>query len=155
MRKAPRGSALLVVVIVLIVLSVLGVGMLRYGYREVVGATSASREQALVACTQAARQLLASRLSVLGQDPTLTAPLEVDLGARLRTAAGHYGDTNVAVSQIRALPPTTVGPVVAARDITNVIARTPITKQPYKAAVRCVHANGTELELEVGFRFGL
>ena len=155
MRKTSHGSALLIVVIALLVLSVLGVAMLRFGYREVVGATAASREQAMVACAQAARNLLASRLYVLGKDPTLLDPLEVDLSANLRTAAGHYGDVDVAVSQIRLLPSNAVGGENRGRDITNTIAKTPASKQPYKAQVRCVHSNGTELELEFGFRFGL
>ena len=155
MRKTPHGSALLVVVIVLLILSVLGVAMLRFGYREVVGATAASREQAMVACTQAARNLLASRLYVLGKDPMQLDPLEVDLSANLRTAAGHYGEVEVAVSQIRPLPSNAVGPSARARDISNTVAKNPESKQPYKAVIRCVHANGTELELEFGFRFGL
>jgi hypothetical protein len=158
MRRNPRGSALLVAVIALLVMSVIGIGILRFGYREVAGAAAVAREQAMVACAAAAKQLMASRFHALGADPTTLEELDEDLGANVRALGGHYGTTStetMQVTQVKILPLSAFGPAKAARDLTNVVAKDAVAKQPLKVVVRCQNGAGVELEMEFGVKFGL
>jgi hypothetical protein len=158
MTRTPRGSALLVAVIALLVMSVLGIGILRFGYREVAGASAVARQEAMAACAEAARQLMASRFHALGADPTTLPSLDVNLGAGVTAVGGHYGDTStsgIQVTQVKVLPLSAFGPATATRDLTNVVAKDAVAKQPMKVVVRCRNASGVELEMEFGVKFGL
>ena len=158
MTRNARGSALLVAIIALLVMSVIGIGILRFGYREVAGASAVAREEAMVACATAARQLMASRFHALGADPTTLEGMDVDLGANGRALGGHYGTTDtdaMRVTQVKVLPLSAFGPAAASRDLTNVVAKDAVAKQPFKIVVHCQNAAGVELELEFGVKFGL
>lgn len=166
MRRRSRGSALLIAVVALLVLSVLGVGIVRYGFREVVGASALEREQMMVACSEAARQLLASRFHALGTDPGSLEAFDVELSEGVRALGGHYGDADpvgdsgaaVRITQVKALPLNAFGPAASSRDLTNVIAKDAVAKTPFKVVVRCqrtVGGNTVEQEMEFGVKFGL
>ena len=108
MRRHPRGSALLIAIIAVLVVSVIGIGIIRFAYREVAGAGAVAREQAMVACTQAAQRLMASRFHALGTDPTLIPMFDVPLSANATVRGGHYGDTNAATIQSMQVKPLIV-----------------------------------------------
>jgi hypothetical protein len=156
-----RGSALLTSVIVILVVTVISLGIIRYSAREVAGAHAASREQALVACAEAGRQLLLSRFHALGMQPTSIDALEVPLDGRTTVRGGHYDSGSVQIEQVTYLPETAFGPSNRVRDITNIIAIAGQGGRPMKIVVHCrrggdgTPASGSQLEVEFGVRFGL
>lgn len=175
-RRAQRGAALVLAIIVVLVATVIGVGILRIGTREMAGASAGARRQAVVACAEAARQLLLSRFHALGQDVETLEPLNVSLdgaGGLTRAVGGHIGEDPAApsatdparpliqITQVSPLPPRAFGPTSSVRDLTNIITRTGQGGRPFKVMVHCVdHGDGTptggrQLEIEFGVRFGL
>lgn len=158
MKVNSRGSALLIAIIAVLIVSVIGIGILRFTYRNVAGATASAREQGLVACTQAAQNLMSSRFHALGTDPTLLPMFDVSLSANARLLGGHYGQAAPATIQsvqVKPLPSNAFGPSAKPRDLTNAIVKDAASKAPFKVVVRCRTAAGTELELEYGIKFGL
>jgi hypothetical protein len=176
MRTSQRGSALIIAVIVVLIVSVIGIGILRFAFRETAGATAGAREQALVACAESARQLLVSQFSAFGTPITSLTALNVPLdttgaGAMTYAVGGHYGEggavtsgTGVTVTQVTYLPANAFGLAnnSGVRDITNVIRGSSSQGgAPTKVVVHCqtagdgTPASGRQLEVEFGVRFGL
>ena len=176
-RRAERGSALVLAIIVVLVVTVIGVGMIRIGTREMVGSIAGARRGAVVACAEAARQLLLSRFHALGMTPTSLEPLNVPVDdaatGQVRAVGGHIGQdpgkpsaldptkTEVEIAQVTQLPENAFGPTTSVRDLTNIIDRSGQGGRPLKVTVHCVdHGDGTpnggrQLEIEFGVRFGL
>jgi type II secretory pathway pseudopilin PulG len=172
-RKHDRGSALLTSVIVVLVLAIIGVGIIRFASREGAGAMAGTREQALVACADAARQMLVAKFSALGIQPTSIAPIDVGLdttgsGSRVRAVGGHYDSagsvtsgSTVFITQVTNLPDSSFGPTSRVRDLSNVVAVAGQGGRPLKIVVHCQQAgdgtaaSGRQLEVEFGVRFGL
>ena len=167
MRTSQRGSALIIAVIVVLIVTVIGVGMLRFAFRETAGATAGAREQALVSCAEAARQVLVSQFNALGLQPTSIAALNLPLdsaspgSATARAVGGHYGTSGVTVDQVSYLPENAFGTTNRVRDLTNIIATAGQGGRPLKVVVHCQAgdttsaASGRQLEVEFGVRFGL
>jgi hypothetical protein len=165
-RNGQRGSALLTSIVVLLVVTLISLGILRFTARELAGATAAGHEQALVACAETARKLLVSQFHALGLQPTSIDPLNVDLGANTRVLGGHYdtaGTPGVEIGQVTYLPATAFGPNDNVRDLTNIVSG-PFGQggRPVKVVVHCQQggaasdaASGRQLEVEFGVRFGL
>lgn len=167
--RTQRGSALVMAVIVVLVITVLGVGIIRFASREVAGSTAGARYQALVACADAGRRLLTSQFHAVGLSPTQLNALNVPLdgpAAQARTFAvgGHINDdpaVNVQVNQVVFLPDNSFGPSNRVRDLSNVISLAGQGGRPLKVVVHCQdHGDGTptsgrQLEVEFGVRFGL
>jgi hypothetical protein len=166
-RSEERGSALVMTVIVVLVITVIGVGVINFASREVAGAYAGARRQALVACAESARQLLVSKFHAVGLTPTsiqaLNVPLDTTSTSSAKTLAvgGHVDDTSVQVNQVVFLPETAFGPTSRIRDITNIVSVTGQGGRPLRVVVHCVdHGDGTatggrQLEIEFGVRFGL
>lgn len=162
---SPRGSVLLVVVVVLLVLAVIGAGIMTLASRETVDASAAQRQQALVACAEAGRQLLLSRFRTIGTPPTSIQPLDesIDTAGRLRVVGGHFDTTGIQVTQVTGLPEFAFGvDRGAVQSLTNRIVGTGGGAKPLKVVVHCQQggtpgqpASGRQLEVEFGLRFGL
>ncbi|HET6437602.1 MAG TPA: hypothetical protein VFG59_06060, partial [Anaeromyxobacter sp.] len=110
-RLAERGHALLISVIVVLVMTVLAVGVIRYASREVAGANAGRNRAAIAACAEAARAQLMSQWKVLGVQGMDLQPLDVTLesGTPTKIVGGHYGQVNVSGVQVIKLNPLTVG----------------------------------------------
>jgi Tfp pilus assembly protein PilX len=164
--RSQRGSALLLAMIVVLVITIIAVAMIRYSSRELAGATAARQNSALVACAEAGRQLLTSQFRSLGVAPTQLQALNVTLdgaGGDTRVLGGHV-DTNVQVDQVTVLPSASFGVQQnSVRDLTNIIAGAgQLGGTPYRVVVHCqdhgtagLPASGRQLEVEFGIRFGL
>ncbi len=161
-----RGSALVMTVVVVLVVTIIGVGVINFASRDVAGAYAGARRQALVACAESARQLLISKFHAVGLAPTslqaLNVPLDGQLGsAQTLAIGGHVDELNVQVSQVLLLPDTAFGPTTRVRDLTNIVSVTGQGGRPLRVVVHCVdHGDGTatggrQLEIEFGVRFGL
>jgi Tfp pilus assembly protein PilX len=153
-----RGSALIIAVIVVLVMSVLAVGVIRFASREVAGATAGRKLAAASSCAEAARAWILANWNALDNvAPADKPPMDVTLENVTPTAlrGGHYGQTGVTQVQIVKLNPQTVGPANKTNDLTNRIGD---TVTPYRVVVHCVQGSGTdarEMELEFGLTFGL
>ena len=165
MKTSQRGSALLTSVIAVLVISVIGVGIIRFAGREIAGATASMHEQALAACADAARQRLVAQFHTLGFQPSNIQALNLPLGTTTGTArtfavGGHY-DTptaNIQIAQVSYLPEGAFGPTTAVRDITSIVSLVGQGGKPLKVVVHCQDGNvdgGRMLEVEFGIRFGM
>jgi hypothetical protein len=145
--------------VVVLTLAVIGVAIIRFASREVAGATAGERQQALIACADAGRQLMQSQFTALGAAPLSFAPMNValDSAGSTRAVGGHYDE--VSVTQLAVLPETSFGPAPA-DDLTNRIVSSGGNSGPMKMVVHCQQGgdgtpgSGRQLEVEVGMRFG-
>src|SRR5919206_3030189 len=97
--RSQRGSALLLSVVVVLTISVIAVGVIRYASREVAGATAGAKERALVACADAGRQLLLSQFKALGTSPLALPAFDVALdgaSGTTRVLGGHFDTADLA-----------------------------------------------------------
>ncbi len=165
-----HGSGLLLAMIVVLVITVVAVGTIRFAARELAGAYAARQQDALVACAEAGRQLLLSQFRSVGVAPTELQALNVGLdsptGGSTFAVGGHIDTSGVQVQQVTLLPPGSFGTTTRTqRDITNVLfpGQAQLGGTPYRILVHCVdHAanrsdptSGRQLEIEFGVRFGL
>jgi hypothetical protein len=165
--KSQRGSALIIAVIILVVVTLIGVGVIRFASRGVAGARAGANQQALVACAEAARGLLYSKFHALGLNPTAIAAINLPIdgsssSARTRVLGGHYDEMGITVSQVVPLPPTVKGPGGISEDLTNrIIAGSTKMGKPFRVIVHCqdrgdgTATSGRQLEVEFGVNFGL
>ena len=166
--RSPRGSALLMSVIVVLIISVIAVGIIRFASREVAGANAGARYGSLVACADAGRRLLLSQFHAVGLAPTSLGPMNQALdstlpGARTLAVGGHVDEpvASVQVNQVVFLPDNAFGPSSRVRDLSNVISLAGQGGKPLKVVVHCIdHGDGTptggrQLEVEFGVRFGI
>jgi len=165
-----RGSALLTAVVVVLVITVIGVGIVRFSARELAGAIATAQEQALVACAEAARQKLVAQFHALGFKPTsLEALSGTALGSTTGSGStyavgGHYdadygtdtGKVQIVVDQVSYLSDKAFGPTTSVQDLTNSVPLIGQGGKPVRVVVHCVDgASGRQLEMEFGIRFGL
>jgi len=157
-RRSQRGSSLILSLVVVMVISVIGVAMIRYASLELAGATAGRKQQELVACAEAGRQVLMSKFKLLGAPVADVAALNVNLDGRTRVLGGHYDSVNVV--QVSPLPAWTAGPTRPST--ANWRIRTDsLGGAPIKVVVHCQVAgdgtagSGRQLEVEYGVRFGL
>lgn len=160
-----RGSALIMSVVVVLVITVIALGIIRFASREVAGATAGARYEALVACADAGRRLLVSQFHAVGLSPTSLTAVNVPLdgpAGRTQVVGGHVDEAGgVQVNQVVFLPDNSFGPSNRVRDLTNVISLAGQGGRPLKIVVHCVDGgdgtatSGRQLEVEFGVRFGL
>lgn len=166
-RRTERGSALLMAMIVVLVITAIGVAVIRFASLEVAGAHAGRKEAAVAACADAARALLMSRWRLLGTHGVTVAPLDEVLGGAspTRLRGGHYDDTPSSSAnwssttqtwiknvQVVRLDPLTVGSSYQVNDITNRIGD---SVQSYRVVVHCAQDDGRQLEVEFAVQYGL
>ncbi|MGC3997947.1 MAG: hypothetical protein QM767_10825 [Anaeromyxobacter sp.] len=164
MMRHPRGSALILAIVVLLVIAVIGAGMLRFAAREVAGATAAARTEALDACAEAGRQVIMSKFRAVGTSPTSLPVLNVklDQGGSVQVIGGHFDTDDVQISQVTYLPDAAFGvDRGSVQTLTNRITVSGLGSKPIKAIVHCqvggdgTPGSGRQLEIEYGLRFGI
>ena len=171
-QTTSRGAALILAVIGVLIVTTIGIAMLRMTYREVAGSQAGAQEQALIACAEAARVQLFSQMHVLGFQPELVPELKVTkLGtvsgsARSFAVGGHYDTPStssptpglpspVVIEQVSYLPPYAAGPSKSIQDITNRLSAMVPPQSPVKVVAMCVDSSGRQLEVEFGVKFGM
>lgn len=166
--RSQRGSALIMSVVVVLAITVIGVGIIRFAGREVAGASAGARHEALVACAEAGRRLLASQFHAIGLTPTAIQAFNVSLdgsaGTRGTRAMGGHVDgalSSIQLDQVVFLPDNAFGPSNRVRDLSNVISLAGQGGKPLRVLVHCQDGDtsaantGRQLEVEFGVRFGL
>lgn len=179
MRRA-SGSALLIAVISMLVVTVIGVALVRFTQHEVAGAKAAERRQLLQTCADAARRMLEAKFHALGGPqpesilplgtvsddgvtPTDYAPPIDGPDGRMRALGGHINDDPLAltVKQVEPLDPSALGPSQQVVNIGSRILGTSGMGTPLKVTVHCQEGDfedersGRQLEMEFGIRWGL
>lgn len=164
--SSPRGSVLLLAVILLAVLSVIGVAALTLSSLDWINAASKSRVDAIAACARAAQAQVWGELArygpgYLASENPLSTPITLADGVQVNAPA-HYADpaqNPVKVKEVVTAFDKGVSdgskPMVA--DLTNrSVALDQLTSgRAYRITARCIDPRGRELEVEFSMRFAL
>lgn len=156
--RSQRGSSILLAMIIVLVVSAVGVAMIRYASVELAGSSAGRKQQELVACAEAGRKMLLSQFKLVGTPVVDLTPLNVALDSRTRLAGGHYD--GVSVVQVSRMPGWTAGPSRPST-LNWRISTESLGGSPYKVVVHCqvggdgTPGSGRQLEVEYGIRFGL
>jgi hypothetical protein len=163
-RAARHGSALLMTLIALLILTVLVLGAIEFTGRNQSAAVAKGRGERMEACAQTARRYLLSRLSAAN----LSVPIgelrleqtlmdEVAASERSVMRTGHYG-TTAAVPTAAQLPATAVSSSSRqVRDLANTAPTSTLLGASYYRVVMMCEEPGTgrASEVEFVFRYGL
>ncbi len=164
MQIRERGSALVQAMIVMLAVTVLGVGLVRFASREAAGSAAARNQEALTACADAGRQILQSQFRTFG-DPvtikTLDTLIDNPTEGRTRALGGHVD--NVSVTQVELLEYGSLGggKAMSGNLTWSIGGLGSLGNKPFKVMVHCQDAgdgsptSGRQLEVEFGVRFGL
>ncbi len=165
LRKAQRGSILLLAVILVVVLSLLAAAPRSWSHAELGAASSLRTGDELLACADAGRQHLLSKFKLFNMRPSslvLSQPIDRG-GADACTGApgercamsGHQGEdpNSTSVQAVRMLPAGGDRTSRNVRDLTNTIAGG-LGGSDYQVVVHCKDARGRESEVEFVVRFG-
>jgi hypothetical protein len=157
--RAPRGSALLMVTVLLAVLAVIGVAAVSLGSQERINASAKGTRDRMAACANAARLVIWAELARFGsahiRDPMAAGAVTLDNGTVL-AAPSHYeqGTTDVISIRRYAAP---LASAAAASDsltaLTNIIVRSDAglgsgMTTAYAFVARCRDRDGREVEVE-------
>jgi len=162
-----RGSAALMSIIVVLVVTVFGVAVINFASREAAGSTSSRKEAAIASCVEAARAMLMSQWKLLGAHGVSIQPLKTQLDpvSQATIQGGHYGQdpttsaywsassqTWVNNVQVVRLDPMSLGPTFQVNEMSNRIGD---TTQAYRVVVHCSTGDGRQAEIEFGVQYGL
>ena len=155
-RSAQRGSALLLVVVLIGVLTIIGLAIVSNASRDGEETSAKRNYDQTVNCADAAREMLLSQFRAYGAHPT-SLTLNTTTGDQ-KLASGHY--ENIAIQSVvpaKGASTTTFG----LSDISNRIARVGMGGQVYRMTVVCEGAappgggKPRAVEVEYLVRFGL
>lgn len=159
--KRSGGSVLLLAIILLLILTVLGVGVVRMSSKERTGALTKSKYDRLVACAHAAQAKIWAEVAMYGPGyltgtQAVTAITLPD-GSSL-AAPAHYDtpvDGSVAVKDVTLViaDGASGSSLPAASDRSNAGGATVPTGQANRVVARCTDAFGRTFEVELGVRF--
>ena len=162
-----RGSALLVVMVILAVLTLVGLSSLQLAQGDSVTVNRQINYRTLVACAEAAEKKLWAEYAVQGGSLQTVMPLVMP-GTQLPSGKGtvlsiaHYDSDsqgpNVAVTfddkAFKPLPAAAMSGGIQELDQTNTF-RTSLLGQPYLVIAHCRDARDRQYEIELVVRFGL
>jgi Tfp pilus assembly protein PilX len=156
-HRPPRGSTLLLAMILLAVLSLVGVAAVTLAMQERSNTGAKARRDMQLACANAARVVVFAELARMGSSyltstetpPTFTMPDGTVL------AQSHYdtptGVTVVDITPSRTLPVSSDPAQYGAADLTNAFSTKGIagtTVPGYEVVARCQDSKGRQLEVE-------
>jgi type II secretory pathway pseudopilin PulG len=153
--SAPRGMALVMSLIVVVLITLLVAGAITFTGTERSASVLQTRDDTLSACTQAARNLFLARLRVLTPGSVPQAQLDDAYGEGL-IRSGHFTGTPT-LTHVERLPANAVGASRdAARDISNTLGDSAEGAYWYSITALCQeHPGGPEREVEFVVRVGL
>lgn len=162
-RTPPRGSTLLLVIILLAILAFVGVAAVRLGSQERVNAAAKGKRDYLVACANAARIQLWTELTRSGskylQSTSVPATLTLDDGTELSAPSAPSGSPKdgLPVVDLVQLVPMVSTAAGGSRDATNTIlgSRQRGASGGVRMVARCRDPMGRELLVEFTTRFAL
>jgi hypothetical protein len=160
-RKQPRGGAMLAALIVIGVISLVTVATLQLANISKQQAAKDARSLSQVACVEAARQYLLSRLRLFGAPATsitLDQSVVVDNGTK-RMITGHVRPPGVttdqpAITSVLPLRGSFVGGTKVGERSNVVGPGIGLGGSAYRAVVACTDPQAGDMELEFTFQFG-
>jgi hypothetical protein len=161
MRSTPpaRGSALLMVTVLLAVLAVIGVAAVSLGSQERINASAKGTRDRMAACANAARLTIWAELARYGsaniRGPLAERPVTLSNGTIL-SAPSHYAQDPTQLIEIRRFTAPLASASAAAdnlTNLTNIIVRSEAglgsgTTTAYTFVARCRDRDGREVEVE-------
>lgn len=159
LRGSPRGSALLLAVIVLGTLALLAAAGLRLAQQESVTVNQRIHHQTLIACAQAAEKKLWAEVAVRGTGSGVKVKPTVIPGANTRLSIGHYDEdpsdiTEVALDDnFRPLEAAAASGGIEENDATNNMRMGGLFGQPYLMVAHCTDVRGRQYEVELLVRW--
>lgn len=154
---SPRGMALVMAMIVIVLITLLVAGAITFTGSERGAAMLQTDEDAMSACTQAARNLFIARLRVLlgNAERIRFDQLLNDEGRRVYT--GHYDKDQVNVVSATWVNPNTVGESRSgAIDMSNKVGTAALVAGYYRVTAVCEErTDGPKREVEFVVRVGL
>ena len=159
----PRGSTLLLTVILLLVLVVMGVAAIRLGTQERTNAAAKGRRDALVACAHAARMQLFNQLNVRGSSyldsSELPGTIVLSDGTELSAPSARTGSPKDGLTVTELIIGHDFNTAAAGKmmDYTNKMIDPQYAGQGGGKAIlaRCRDAKGRELYVEFTTKFAL
>lgn len=167
-RRAPRGSALVLVVILLAAMTAVSVAVLRLSGQGRIGAATLSSHEALVECANAAKAQLWAAIATNGKSyianpsssvvvTSLTLPDGKELLAPAHLDSGSTSTPSAGIRQAAASSPTGI---YGDMDATNTIVGGGANSgsgnnQATWVTARCRDQSGRMHEVEFAFRFSL
>ncbi len=155
--SSPRGMALLMALLVVVLATLLVAGAITFTGTERNAAVLQTRDDALSACTQAARNLFLARLRVL--TPGSAAQVQLaDAHGQGIIRTGHFtGAPAPTLTNVQRLPANAVGASRdSARDISNTLGDAAQGAYWYSVTALCQeYPGGPEREVEFVVRVGL
>jgi hypothetical protein len=150
--RSDRGSALLVVVILVAVLGVVALALVRRTTSELDSIGAKRNYDVAQECADGAREMLYSQFRTYGVMPA-DLQMDTNVGTK-RYASGHYDQFNM--KSVVVTTQTTSG-TIGASDIVNRTGRSGLGGTVYRMAVVCSDASNPNRQSEVEFlvRFGL
>ncbi len=151
----PRGMALVMAMIVIVLITMLVAGAITFTGTERGAAMLQTNEDAMSACTQAARNLFIARLRVLlGNAERIKLDQQLNEEGR-RVFTGHYGTPSIVSAQW--VNPNTVGESRSgAIDMSNKVGTAALVAGYYRVTAVCQErADGPQREVEFVVRVGL
>ncbi len=154
-KPSPRGSALLLVVIILGVLAMLGATALQLAQQESTSVNQRINYQTLVNCAEAAERKLWSEVAVQGVASGATVKPTVIPGTNARLAVGHFdSDPNDTATVSLDDNFFQIGQSAASgglqdNDATNTIRQGGFFGQPYMMYAHCTDSRGRKYEVEL------
>ena len=148
-----RGSALVLVTIILGVLALLAAAALKLAQQDSVSVNQRINRETLTACADAAQRKLMAEIALRG-GPTGTAQAVVVPGANTKLVIGHY-DSDATVADVQLdqnfIP---LGPAAASggfdeNDATNTMRMGGMFGQNYLTVAHCTDSRGRQYEVEV------
>jgi len=159
----PRGSTLLLTVVLLAVLAVIGVAAVRLGAQERTNAAAKETRDELVACANAARLQLWAEISRHGSEYVQTNDIAGEIvlpdGTTLRAPAKPSSEGKDArpVYELVELTPMITAKASGMGNMTNRMAdpRSLSNSMGYRMLARCKDPRGRELYVEFTTKFAL
>ncbi|MBF5042812.1 hypothetical protein FGE12_10445 [Aggregicoccus sp. 17bor-14] len=160
-RRAERGSALLLAVMLVLVLAIVGLAIANRASSEGESVSAKRHHDASVSCADTARELLMSKFSAYGASPTQVTLSESVNDHTLAT--GHYDLSGATVTSVVAVTSGSAQSQIGVSDVSNRIAKAGLGGQVYRMTVVCSSsapgstADGgfRQSEVEYLVRFGL
>jgi hypothetical protein len=165
MRAQERGFMLVVAMIVLLVATLLVVGALAFTGSEKGAAVNQLRGEVLSSCTQAARNMFLSRVSVLrGNVGSVVMDAGIDLGPypgeKVQVRTGHFDGSGTSgvqlIDVVRLKDQDIAGSTLDVQDLSNRLGDNPLLAGFYDITVLCKDTEtGAQQEVEFVVRLGL
>ena len=157
-RRDVRGSAILLVIVLILIMTVVGLAVVNRASSESDAVAAKSRFDRAVSCADAAREYLVGQFRVSGVRPT-TIDFVAPVNDRVMTT-GHFDDFKV--KSVIAASSASAHNDIGVSDVSNRIARVGLGGQFYRMTVVCTAAgsdagpsSSQENEVEYLVRFGL